>query len=278
MLKSGEADVVQLPIANIPEVKNDPRFKVVWAKFVYASSLIFCDLAFPNDPSPFHDIRVRRAVSYAINRKAICDNVLHGSAEIWGDILAPYHPGANPDIKLPYDPEKAKALLKEAGYPNGFDTALNFGFLGDRLQAQAVAADLAKVGIRAKLVEFEQANYIRNYFEKKYRGLTRHTNPWWGGRTNPGVAIEVGISSKNAWTYFTTPKTEAAWQKLAALTNEKEIAAQAKEVSRLWHESEVRCMLWAMHQPFGLSSRVKSYTPIRGWSLISGLEYLELSD
>jgi ABC-type transport system substrate-binding protein len=85
------------------------------------------------------------SASYAINRKAICERLLHGAAEPWGDILAPYQPGFDPNIKpTSYDPEKAKALLKEAGYPNGYDTTLPYGLLGDKVEAQAIAADLAK--------------------------------------------------------------------------------------------------------------------------------------
>jgi len=119
MFKSGEADVVQIPFWNYPEVRNDPKLRTIWSKFTFGPSLIFYDLAFPSEPSPFHDVRVRRAASYAINRKAICEKVLHGAAEPWGDIFAPYQPGCDPNLKpTPYDPEKAKALLREAGYAN----------------------------------------------------------------------------------------------------------------------------------------------------------------
>jgi ABC-type transport system substrate-binding protein len=279
MLKAGEADVVQLPVSTYAEVRNDPKIKIVWSKFNYAPSLIFCDLAFPNEPSPFHDVRVRRAASYAINRKAICEKVLLGCAEPWGDILAPYHPGVNLKLKPhPYDLEKAKALLKEAGYPNGFDTTFTHGFLGDKIQVQAMAADLARVGIRAKLVELEFDTYLREFREKKFRGLACSTTPFWSGRSHLGVALETFISAENYWSYFVTPEIDAAWKKLGRLTDEKAIAAQAKELSRMWHQSEIRYMLWAFHQPFGLSPRVKSYKPMPGVKQIMGLEFLELND
>jgi peptide/nickel transport system substrate-binding protein len=279
MFKAGEADIIQLPIENIPEVKSDPRFRIEWAKFVLGRNLVFCDLAFPNEPSPFHDVRVRRATSYAINRKAIVDNLLHGSAEVWGDIYAPYEPGCNPDLKPhPYDPEKAKALLKEAGYPNGFETTFTYGFLGDKIEVQAMAADLARVGIRSKLVELEPGTYAQNWMGKKFRGLARNSNPWWGGMSHPGVANETGLSSQNAWTYLITPEAEAAWQKLIVLTDEKAIAVQARELSRIWHKSEHRYLLWAFHQPFGIGPRVKSYRPIPGRMQIGALEFLELKD
>jgi peptide/nickel transport system substrate-binding protein len=280
MLRAGEVDVAQLPLSTYAQLKDDRNIKILWAKFVSAPALGFADLAFPNEPSPFHDVRVRRAVSYAINRKAICEKILHGAAEPWGDIYAPYHVGVNQNIKpYPYDPEKAKALLKEAGYPNGFDTTMPCGlFLGDKMEAQAIAADLARVGIRANIAEMETGTYVRALREKKLRGVGPYHNPWWGGQSHPGLALQSAVSSQSFWTYVVTPEAEAAWKKLYGLTDEKEIGAQARELSRIWRESEVRYMLWTLHEPVGLSARVKSYKPIPGWKAIGGLEFLELND
>jgi peptide/nickel transport system substrate-binding protein len=279
MSKAGEADMIRVPISNFPEFKNDPKLRIEWSKFYYGFSLVFCDLAFPNEPSPFHDKRVRQAASYAINRKTICEKLLNGTAEPWGDILAPFQPGFDPMIKpTPYDPEKAKALLKEAGYPNGFDTTFNYGFLGDKVEAQAMAADLARVGIRAKLVELEFGTYMRNFVEKKFRGLTRATISFWLGQIQPAAALQVFASSGYPWHYYLTPEIENAWKKLNALVDEKAIAAQAKEVSRIYRESEIRSTLWASHLPYALSQRVKFYKPMPGWLWTVNLEYLELKD
>jgi len=110
MFRSGEADIVRLPLSVYPQVKDDPKFRVVWAKYCSGPALAFADLAFPNEPSPFHDVRVRRAVSYAINRKAICEKLLHGGAEPWGDLFAPYEPGCDP-ILSPFPMIRKKPKL-----------------------------------------------------------------------------------------------------------------------------------------------------------------------
>jgi peptide/nickel transport system substrate-binding protein len=278
MYRAGEADVVQLGLATYIELKNDPKAKVVWSKYTFGPTLVFYDLGFPNEPSPFNDIRVRRAAFMAINRKAICEKVLHGAAEPWNDLLAPYQPGARPNLKgYPYDPEKAKALLKEAGYPNGFDTTIPCGFLGDKIETQAMAADLARVGIRAKIVELEFGAFLAAVREKKLHGLGRSSNPYWSGHTHPAMPLESTISSGNWWGYYTTPEQDAAWKKLYTLNDEKEIGAQALEISRLSQQQEVRYPMWAEHQPFGLSARVKSYKPVTGYRNISALEFLELN-
>jgi peptide/nickel transport system substrate-binding protein len=277
MFKAGEADIVQIPNESLPEVQNDPKYRITWSKKVFAPSLLFCDLAFPNEPSPFQDVRVRRAASYAINRKAICEKLLHGAAEPWGDILAPYQPGFDPNIKpTPYDPEKAKALLKEAGYPNGFDTTFTYGFLGDKIEVQAMAADLARIGIRAKLVELEFGTFINHFREKKFHGLTRSPQPSWQGISHPGVCLE-SQSSESYWSYYSTPKIDAAFSKLAKITDEKAIGAQAREFSRVWHEAETRYMLWAFNVPLGLSPKIKTYKLVPGMRFMIGFEFLDLN-
>jgi peptide/nickel transport system substrate-binding protein len=279
MFKAGEADVVKIPVSNFQEVKNDPRLRIVWSKFYYGFNLLFCDLAFPNEPSPFHDIRVRKAASLAINRKAITEKVLHGAAEPWGDIYCPNQAGFDPTIKpTPYDPEKAKALLKEAGYPNGFDTTFTYGFLGDKLEAQAMAADLARVGIRAKLVELDHGAFAMNLQQKKFHGLVRSTMAYWYGQRQPAAPLDALVSSEHLWTYYVTPEVEAEWAKLNVMYEDKAIAAQARKISRMYREAEIRSVLWAEHYPIGLSQRVKSYTPVPGWMWIVNLEYLELKD
>jgi peptide/nickel transport system substrate-binding protein len=276
MLKSGEADIIKVPFSNISEVKSDPKLQIVWSKNTYTEVLMYFDLAFPNEPSPFHDIGVRKAASYAINRKAICEKLIHGAAEPYADIYSPNHLGFDPTLKpTSYDPEKARALLKEAGYPNGFDTTFNYGMLGDKVEAQAMAADLARVGIRAKLVEFEYGTFISNVREKKFRGVARFGHSTYNGMTQPAVTLEP-LSADSIWSYYSTPEFEAALKKLSVLYDEKAIAAQAREVSRIYREPEIRSIVWTKHQPFGLSERVKSYKPIPGWIFVGGLEYLEL--
>ena len=273
MLRAGEADVVQLPPSTYNEAASDPKIRIVWSKFISGLCLAFADLAFPDEASPFHDIRVRKAASLAINRKAICEKLLHGTSEPYGDIIAPYEPGADPKVLPdPYDPEKARVSLKEAGYANGFETTFTSGHpSGDKIDIQAIAADLAGIGIRGKIIDLEPGTFVRTLFAKKIRGIFRFSSPWWTGMMHPGLALESLISSQNGWTYYIPPEVEAAWKKLSILTDEKAVAAQARELSRILRESEAKPVLWALHQPFGISPRVKSYTPIPGWMQIGGL-------
>ena len=103
------------------------------------------------EAEPFKDERVRQAVNYAINRKGLAENLVRGGSQ---PVYAPcfrtqFGCDTSKVVKYPYDPAKAKALLAEAGYPNGFDTDL--WAYRERDYAEAMIGDLRKVGIRARL-------------------------------------------------------------------------------------------------------------------------------
>lgn len=262
VFKAGEADVVQLPVTLYKEVMNDARFRVKWAKFIAAPALGFGDLAFPNESSPFHGVRVRRAISCGINRKAICEKLLQGAAEPWGDIFAPFNPGYDPNVKpFPYDPGKSKALLREAGHPNGFQTTFTYGHpAGDKIEVQATAATLAKIGIKGKIIELEAGTYMRHVFQKEdSRDIPFECSLVVGaGAPGRGFGVSHILKERRDLSYNT--ELDAVWKKLYALTDKEAIVTQAKELSRIWRESEIRYMLWAYHQPIGISQRAKHYT------------------
>jgi peptide/nickel transport system substrate-binding protein len=107
-------------------------------------------------PNPFKDKRVRYAASYAIDREAIAKNLLRGYSKVQATNIGPLMLGHDPSVQgFTQDLAKGKQLLAEAGYPNGFDTKFKLitvsGFGDARAIAQAVVADLAKVGIRCTI-------------------------------------------------------------------------------------------------------------------------------
>ncbi|MDY0045145.1 MAG: ABC transporter substrate-binding protein, partial [Syntrophales bacterium] len=192
MLKTGEADMIFLFPGHIPEVQKDPGIKLMWTKHAFLRTLIYYDMGFPDEPSPFKDKRVRMAVSYAIDREAL-SKLLYGAVEPWGSFLAPYHPGYDPSrTPDPYDPKKAKELLAAAGYPNGFDTVFT-GHITEPTLWQATVAMLNEVGIRARLDMPEAGTWARYCTEGKFRGIGYGAGPWWAGR-GPGSCLEAHVS------------------------------------------------------------------------------------
>jgi peptide/nickel transport system substrate-binding protein len=105
--------------------------------------------------NPLKDARVRRAVSYAINRPALTERLLSGQAHPAGQYTPPGMPGSSPNLKpLPYNPELARKLLKEAGWGDGFGVVLassNDRFPNDAQVAQAAGQMLARIGIKAEV-------------------------------------------------------------------------------------------------------------------------------
>ena len=100
--------------------------------------------------TPFDDIRVRKAVAHAINRQGIVDNLLRGASIVVNSACFPSQFGCDTDVtSYDYDPEKARALLAEAGYPDGFETS--FSAYRNRDYAEAMMSDLAAVGITTSL-------------------------------------------------------------------------------------------------------------------------------
>lgn len=277
MLKTGEIDMSMLTEPQIPAVKADPNLRLYWVKNTFLRELTYCDLAFPKEPSPWHDIRVRRAALHAIDREAICKNVMQGRGTVHNDIFAPYTTGYDPNIKpISYNIEKAKALLEEAGYPNGFDTEIVTGPTG-RTATEAIAASLKKANIRAKLVVPEHAMWLRLMFEKKYRGL-HYGFLWWEGRSHPQVAIGASLDPTNKYCYFNTPEIAAEFAKLESMVDEKEIEDLARKVSRMYRGHLVRGPLWAINAPFGLGPRIKYWENVPGWFHPVLFEYLILNE
>ncbi|HJN04575.1 MAG TPA: ABC transporter substrate-binding protein, partial [Alphaproteobacteria bacterium] len=120
--------------------------------------------------SPFHDKRVRQAANYAINRQAIADELLGGITVPGGQCATRFTFGYNPDVEpYPYDPAKARALLAEAGYADGFDTeamVLPGAFPADAEIYQFAAQQLNAVGIRVDLTNIQFAQWLDFWFAK----------------------------------------------------------------------------------------------------------------
>jgi len=124
-------------------------------------------LALNMEKEPFDDVRVRRAISYAINKKKLVDELYQGMAVPAVNMLPPNLWGYNDDVEdYGYDPEKAKVLLAEAGYPQGFETDLWYmpvprPYMPDgKLIAQAMQQDLEKVGVKCNLVTYDWGTYL----------------------------------------------------------------------------------------------------------------------
>ena len=150
-LKKGEVDILGdgIPPAQFLQVTSDPANKDL---YVRGEQMHTGYVTLNVKVKPFDDLKVRQAVNMAINKKRIVQ-IINGRAEVANQVLPPSLPGYDKDFQgYPYDPAKAKALLAEAGHPDGFSTELYATDTDPQPRiAQAIQQDLAAIGIKADI-------------------------------------------------------------------------------------------------------------------------------
>ncbi|ATG38177.1 ABC transporter substrate-binding protein [Phaeobacter piscinae] len=161
---------------NLPQFEADPRFQVL-----IGSTEGETILSINNKQAPFDNAKVRAAVAHAIDRQAIIDGAMFGYGTPIGSHFAPHNPAYVDltDISA-HDPEKARALLAEAGFPDGFTTTLHLPPPSyARRGGEIIAAQLAEVGITAEIINVEWAQWLETVFRGKNFGLSivSHTEP-----------------------------------------------------------------------------------------------------
>ncbi len=163
-LQSNECQVMALPNpADVEIIKKDPALKVEAQE-----GLNIGYLAFNTEKKPFDDKRVRQALNLAVDKKAIVEAVYQGAGTVATNPIPSIVWSYDTSIKdYPFDPAKAKALLAEAGFPNGFETDLwampvsrPYNPNGKRM-AEMVQAYWDKIGVKAKIVSMEFAEYLK---------------------------------------------------------------------------------------------------------------------
>lgn len=199
-LETGAADVItHVPATDLTRLAENPAIAILKTVSIGARGF-----RFHVQRPPFTDRRVRQAISYAIDRHAIVDNLFPGQAAVSTGALTPIMRGYANLGEIPYDPDRARRLLAEAGFPNGFKTRIATTaryILGVEL-AEVVAAQLQLVGIHAEIDVIEWGTFIT-----KYRGLTPEENPMeifiWGAGASTADA-DWGLRPL----FFTHPTNE----------------------------------------------------------------------
>jgi peptide/nickel transport system substrate-binding protein len=158
-LEAGEVHVaVRVPPLDIPRLEADPEIYVD-----HTSSIRTIYIGFNTLVEPFDDIRVRQALNYAVNKEAIVKYVLGGVGRVSDAPISPGIFGYHPIMTYEYNPEKAKALLAEAGYPDGFEIAMHFSpgrYYMDAPVVTAAVADLLKVGVKVEIITMEWGTFL----------------------------------------------------------------------------------------------------------------------
>ena len=225
VLKTGEVDMVcNYPPVFVEEISKMRGLRVVKNKVsntidIRINSIRKTDPV-TGAPNPFVDRRVRLAVNHAVDKDAIINNILKGMGEKIA-VLFPEDVGYDPELKsYPYDPKKAKELLAEAGFPNGFDATF-YGLIGQRMPlskevGEAVAQYFTAVGIRTKVINEEYGIWVKrgdrtqapemypmlygltfvggtfhSAFGMKYYAYSGMPNSWWESKDYDAIVDEI---------------------------------------------------------------------------------------
>ncbi len=177
-MKAGDLDAFPMFPApeSLAELKRDPRFRVVIGATEGETIL-----AMNNAKAPFNNLLVRRAISHALDRRAILDGAMFGYGEPIGSHFSPRSPDyVDLTNRYPHDLAKARALLAQAGYPSGFSATLKLPPPSyARRSGEIIAAQLAQAGIRVRIENLEWSQWLDQVLKNKNFDMTivSHTEP-----------------------------------------------------------------------------------------------------
>ncbi len=252
MLKRGEVDVAYLLDApQALELKRDPNFKVAFSGGIGTFFLDFFDQWDPK--SPWADRRVRLAAAHAIDRPSLSEAETLGASKPTGNVVPRTFEFALPIEPYPYDPAKAKQLLAEAGYPNGFDG-------GELHQAppyfsvgETIMGYLGAVGIKVRMRPMERAAYLAALQTKKLKGVCVCIVAAYG---NAASRMSEWVPAGGIYTYGSYPDIDALYKQQALETDRKKREAALHQIQQLLHERVRFAPIWDYVWPSGIGPRV----------------------
>jgi peptide/nickel transport system substrate-binding protein len=255
MLKKGEADLVFAldgPVAE--EVKRDPNLTLVDTRHPSINWIEFPDQWDPK--SPWADRRVRLAVHYAIDQAAISEAACLGYCPPTGSIIPRAMEFALPVEPLPHNPEKAKQLLREAGYPQGFDAGELTPIPPFFVAGEALVNYLNAVGIRVKMRPMERAAFYAAWREKKLKGLFTTGS---GGSGNAATRIEAFVYSKGAYAMGGYPDIDELFQQQAAERDRAKREALLHRIQQLMVERVMFAPVYEFRALMGVGPRIAEH-------------------
>lgn len=216
--------------------------------------------------SPVRDVRVRQALNYAINRETIIEHLLDGATKPASQLAFPGSFGYNESLQPhPYDPEKAKSLLREAGFGDGLQLTITVSIVGgnDAAYYQQIAADLAEVGVTVDLQARPRALLISNLFLGKLEGdlfnlLVRGHDPLTAYRHRACLSLTVQRAPYHCDSAL-IPLLEAA----RGQTDPNKARPYYERVLAHEYENPPGLFLWQAPAFDGLAKHVKGYEPVQ---------------
>jgi peptide/nickel transport system substrate-binding protein len=192
---------------------------------------------------PWADRRVRLAANHAINRQAINEAETLGFSRITASIIPHRFDFAWPAPLYAYDPNRAKQLLAEAGYPNGVEAGDFFADNVTTTVAEAIINDFRSVGIRTKLRPMERAAFFGQYREKKLRGIVLSFIGVFG---NAATRLDAFVAAGGVYTHGTYPDIEGLLQEQRNELDRKRREILLHRAQQLVHDKAMFAPIWEL--------------------------------
>ncbi|MGA8279337.1 MAG: ABC transporter substrate-binding protein [Desulfobacterales bacterium] len=249
-LETGEADV----ISGVPVHQ---RKKIVESGKAYLTPQmgVMPYVGINTYEAPFDDVRVRQAVNYAIDKELINKALFDGKAIICAGPISPRTFGHSPNLKpYPYDPAKAKALLKEAGHAGGIDVRLAYPTYMSQIQeqAEAIAANMTKAGFRVTLEPFERAVMWERYKGKQHQLYIY----WWDDAPEPDRYMYSLFNSTSRDYYYKNPAVDELLDKGRTIMDRTERAKVYAQIDEMLYKDCPWAYLYVVPEVFGVANDV----------------------
>jgi peptide/nickel transport system substrate-binding protein len=249
MLKRGEADFAYAMNGELAEeVQRTPGLTLRPTPFVSTHWLNFVDQREPT--SPWHDRRVRLAATHAVDRQAVNQAVTLGFSRITGSIIpTSFDFYWQPPIHK-YDAARARQLLAEAGFPNGFDAGDLWCDGSTTTYAEPVLNYLLAVGIRMRMRPLERAGFLKAYQEKTLKNVVWGLSGIFG---NAATRMEPFVISTGAYAYGGYPDIDGLFREQASEHDPKKREAILHRIQQLIHDKVMVLPIWqlALMQTYG---------------------------
>jgi peptide/nickel transport system substrate-binding protein len=264
-LKRGEVDITYLltgPVAE--EIKRTPGCSL---KAPLLTGAFWLELPDQWDPkSPWHDKRVRQAANHAVDRAGINQAETLGLSRLTGSIVPRIFQFAVATEPAAYDPARAKKLLAEAGYPNGFDAGDFFPFPPYDSMGEAVVTNLQAVGIRSRMRTMERATYFTQWREKKLHGIILVITAAMG---NAATRLEPYATKGGIYAYGSLPEVDDLYHRQAREVDAKKREALVHQIQKLLTDNATTVPIYELAFIWGVGPRVEE----SGAGLVPGFAY-----
>lgn len=270
MFENGEVDEFDCDEApsQIPYFANSEKYKD-WLKIGNRVGIYYYSIN--ANIEPFDDIRIRKAFQMSFDKQQLLDTLFDGRGTVQSGILPPGLIGHNPDLpEIKYDPDKAKALMAEAGYPDGFE--MDICMVTDSpntLQLnEMVQAMLSKVNIKANIVQMDEASWYGTRAEGK---LGSYTTSWSADFNDPDNFFYTFFAPQNTIKRSFNYKNAEASQKVvearAMIDEEERIKVYRELEKQIIQEDAAWVPLYSKQHIFVVNPRVQNYVVMwNGWT------------